>query len=101
MMEIYRAPAGQVALAAGGNVGLAPATGAADSLDPNVRGVFVNASNLGHVVRRGSGVIWNQSDGLIEADQGNITLSTYDQSFTSSNKNGVVSYTAGSWWVSA
>ncbi len=90
------APVGQVALAAGNSVSLAPATGAAGSLDPNVRGPLCDCrsrlsgrpAGLRHTV---DSYIWNQPHGLIEADQGNITLTTYGaSSYGINNNNGVI-----------
>jgi filamentous hemagglutinin family protein len=67
-------PAGQVALLAVGAVGITKATGSSDSADPNVRGLLF--SDLTGETVGSSFYVRNGADGLIEADQGNITLLT-------------------------
>lgn len=71
-------PLGEVALAAGDSVGLTQNTGTAGSIDTNVRGFIVGAglyeASLGGNY---NAYVWNQASGLIEADQGNISLRTY------------------------
>jgi filamentous hemagglutinin family protein len=67
------APAGQVVLAAGTSVTVTASTGTSESANPNVRGWLVKASS--DVVGAVAGAyVWNQADGLIEANEGNITL---------------------------
>ncbi|KZD23820.1 filamentous haemagglutinin family protein [Tardiphaga robiniae] len=65
------APKGQVALASGTMVQLLRASGAADSTNPNIRGLLVGS---GSTDPANPGYVWNKSEGLIEAAQGNITL---------------------------
>ncbi len=86
------APKGQVVLAAGTGIELTRATGAADSANPNVRGVLVKAFDyLGASSPIFQGFYaWNKSNGLIEAAQGNITLTTAENGSRSVNVGGNV-----------
>jgi filamentous hemagglutinin family protein len=95
-------PQGEVALQSGRQVFLNASDGSANSLDPNVRGYIVSAQNRADVA--GNSVV-NQTGGLIEADDGYISLgatplgSTANfgvlQSSTSVSRNGFVRLTGG------
>src|SRR5262249_24777634 len=74
-------PAGQVALVASSQVSTSKQTGSSDSADPNVRGLgfgtlLPNTADV-KVLPPSSFYVRNEADGLIEADQGNVTLKTY------------------------
>jgi filamentous hemagglutinin family protein len=95
-------PQGEVALQSGRQIFLNASDGSANSLDPNVRGYVVSAQNRADVA--GNSVV-NQASGLIEADDGYISLgatpigSTSNfgvlQSSTSIARNGFVRLAGG------
>jgi filamentous hemagglutinin family protein len=92
------APEGQVSLQAGRAISATPSTGAAGSIDPNIRGLVLRTS-----VDTGGGSATNS--GLIDVPRGHISLgagltgsvtnSGLLQSTTSVSRNGSVSLTAG------
>ena len=81
------APKGQVALASGDKIMLTRATGAADSNNPSVRGVLADSRSAETGDRD---YVWNTSEGLISAPQGNITLIAGSNSSKQINTGGVV-----------
>jgi filamentous hemagglutinin family protein len=83
-------PAGQVALIAASAVGASKATGASTSTDPNVRGLFFDTGQTANNLPPSSFYARNSSDGLIEADQGNITLRTSVTFSKTVNVGGVI-----------
>jgi len=68
-----RASDGQVLLQAGRNVELSRASGAADSDDPNVRGVALSTQAL---IGDAPGTVRNSASGLIESERGQVYLGT-------------------------
>ncbi len=90
------APDGQVSLQAGRNVKLTPATGADDSANKNIRGLVATSSagigTLQAPPEEGASFVVNETNGVISAARGYVSLSAVNAA-TASQSSGVFSST--------